>query len=698
MLRSCLGRLFQCLPLSPAGRRRPAPRGARGFRPELVALESRTLPSTIAWLRPVGGDWDTPANWAGGRVPGANDTAVIPFRGITVTHATAAADTAHSLNSEAALDISAGSLTIDGGNGNSVSSRLDAPVTVSGGTLSFFNSSVGGRGALRNFATLNLGNTTGETFRGDASVAVDNEAGVLTAFGAIDNDAARPFVNGPSATLRIAPGISGVQQVGSVSFANGFTNQGRIEVRNPLSVADGTLINAPGATIDLAGGGVLASFDHRGTVTARGSGIGKDAGTVTNEGTITVNGSGVQGFLSILGGSFEQGGTVTGPGTLRIRTTTADFLPGAVNTVANLEVLDSTLTSPTPLTNLVTIGGSTVNAAVVNQSTLTIRNGSGLGTGTTNTINGALTNAAGATLRVAEANLTVTQGLTNNGSIELVGGSFLETGIAALTVTGGTLTNAPGGTITAQGQGGGDLLNAALDNQGTLTISEDTALTGSVASSGTINVRPMAFSAGDLTVNLTDPSAPFTNTGTITIDNLRALLVEGGDFANAGTVALGSFGTFLVTGNYTQTGGLTRLGGGVLTADGLVDVEGGVLAGSGVINANVMNNAELDVGRPGSPAVLTILGDYTQTSGGALVVEIGGPGAGTGFDQLEITGQATLDGTLTVQLINGFVPPSGDRFPVLTFGSGTGAFATLNGDGPLFTPSFDPTDVTLVAN
>jgi hypothetical protein len=37
-------------------------------------------------------------------------------------------------------------------------------------------------------------------------------------------------------------------------------------------------------------------------------------------------------------------------------------------------------------------------------------------------------------------------------------------------------------------------------------------------------------------------------------------------------------------------------------------------------------------------------------------------------------------------------------FPVRTFRSATGAFATLDGDGPAFTPSSDPTGVTLVAN
>ena len=129
-----------------------------------------------------------------------------------------------------------------------------------------------------------------------------------------------------------------------------------------------------------------------------------------------------------------------------------------------------------------------------------------------------------------------------------------------------------------------------------------------------------------------------------------------------------------------------------------MDLEGGVLAGSGTVSAQVQNTAEIDVGAPGFPGTLTVNGDYTQTSTAILVVEIGGPNPGTDFDQLNITGQATLDGTLTVNLIKGFEPNHGDRFVVLTFGLGAGVFANLNGDGPAFTPSFDPTDVTLVAN
>jgi hypothetical protein len=606
------------------------------------------------------------------------------------------------------------SLTIGTSGGGT--SRIDAQATVNSGTLSIINSTVVGAGALRNFATLNLGEDEGLGGEGVVNVAVDNEAGTLTAFGQINNDAARPFVNGPNATLRVPTNLD---------LANGFTNLGHIEP-GVLSILNGTLVNAPAATI--AGGSIVGSVDNQGTITVALNGaLGKSGATVTNEGTITVNYNGNFGVftvfqsaftntgtitlndpqtsLTVNGGTFNQDGSLSGPGTLGLQDVTVTVAPGTIDGVANVSVVHSTITSPTPLTNLVNISnGSTINAAVVNAGTLMVATNPFLVAGTTNTINGPLTNAAGATVRItgtaaAPTNLTVTQGLTNNGSIMVDGGGTLSSGTAELTVTGGTLTNAPGATIAFPDAGGASLLDAALDNQGTVTVSQATVLTGSVTNSGTIHVQANFFSNGDLTVNLTDASTPVVNTGTITIDSPHAIIIEGGDLINAGTVTVGSFGTLFVSGGYTQTGGLTMLGGGVLTAgSGLVDIEGGVLAGAGVINATVLNNAAVDVGQAGSPGALTIVGDYTQTGSAVLVIEIGGPGAGTGFDQLNITGQATLDGTLTVHLINGFQPESGASFQILTFGSESGTFATINGDGPALTPHYNATDVNLVAN
>src|SRR5262249_30195506 len=64
---------------------------------------------------------------------------------------------------------------------------------------------------------------------------------------------------------------------------------------------------------------------------------------------------------------------------------------------------------------------------------------------------------------------------------------------------------------------------------------------------------------------------------------------------------------------------------------------------------------------------------------GVLNIEVGGTTAGSQYDQLNISGTATLAGTLNATLINGFGPVAGEQFAALTAGSGiNGSFATIN--------------------
>ena len=75
-----------------------------------------------------------------------------------------------------------------------------------------------------------------------------------------------------------------------------------------------------------------------------------------------------------------------------------------------------------------------------------------------------------------------------------------------------------------------------------------------------------------------------------------------------------------------------------------------------------------------SPGRFTINGDYTNT-GGTLEIEIGGTTPDTEHDQLVITGNASLGGTMEVVLINGYVPSSlPQTFDVVTYASHTGSF------------------------
>ena len=127
-------------------------------------------------------------------------------------------------------------------------------------------------------------------------------------------------------------------------------------------------------------------------------------------------------------------------------------------------------------------------------------------------------------------------------------------------------------------------------------------------------------------------------------------------------------------------------------------MQGGTLSGIGTIIGNLQNEASILIGTDSIAGRLTVTGSYTQSSAGSLTIKVGGPNAGTDFDQLVVGGAATLDGVLTITLINGFTPASGTAYQVLTFASESGAFATLAGDGSLFTAAYHSTDVTLTAN
>ena len=83
---------------------------------------------------------------------------------------------------------------------------------------------------------------------------------------------------------------------------------------------------------------------------------------------------------------------------------------------------------------------------------------------------------------------------------------------------------------------------------------------------------------------------------------------------------------------------------------------------------------------PGNSAgVLILRTDYPTTPTSKLNIEIGGTPTSEDNDRLEITGEATLGGTLTISLIDNFVPAVGDTFEIVTYASYTGSFETVDG-------------------
>ncbi|HMD98529.1 MAG TPA: PEP-CTERM sorting domain-containing protein [Terriglobia bacterium] len=184
-----------------------------------------------------------------------------------------------------------------------------------------------------------------------------------------------------------------------------------------------------------------------------------------------------------------------------------------------------------------------------------------------------------------------------------------------------------------------------------------------------------------------------------------------GDFSNAGSVMVGKNSTLTIgsggANNYTQSGGASLKVNGSLTA-AIAFINGGTLSGSGTIVANVNNSGGIvTASDPGSPDILTMHSSYAQGAGGTLEAFLGGVAAGTGYSQLDVTGTATLGGTLDVDLATGsnFTPAAGEGFFVLLANNGVnGMFSGVDfADAPLpsgdtWSVVYNPNNVELEVN
>src|SRR5262249_30144640 len=78
---------------------------------------------------------------------------------------------------------------------------------------------------------------------------------------------------------------------------------------------------------------------------------------------------------------------------------------------------------------------------------------------------------------------------------------------------------------------------------------------------------------------------------------------------------------------------------------------------------------------------------YTQTSGGALNIQIGGA---TASAELVVGNSASLAGTLNVDFIDGFVPSVGQMLPIVSYTSESGTLETRLRGGVSATLDYQP--------
>ncbi len=339
-----------------------------------------------------------------------------------------------------------------------------------------------------------------------------------------------------------------------------------------------------------------------------------------------------------------------------ILSSTGAFAPGSsgVTLVPGTDYPTTTLTLDGNSSNATTPASLTINTATV---TLT-------GTGNTYTGGTIVNNGA---LITGSANLPVNQAVSLNastlnfnqpadgtfGGVISGTGSVIKLGSGALTVSG--VNTYTGGTVVNAG-----------------------ALVGSTASLPAN--RPVVIAGpGVLAFNQ-------TTDGTF-----------GGDITGAGTIQKRGGGTLTMT-KATPTAVEVQAGTFIFnTGIGRTTVvAGAVLGGNGTITGNLVNHGTVSPGL--SPGTMTVIGNYTQSSTGTLLIEIA---SATSFDRLVVSGTASLAGTLRVNTLGGY-NPVGQSFTFLTAGGGvSGTFASLAGNltGSAATGvavNYAPTSATLV--
>ena len=171
--------------------------------------------------------------------------------------------------------------------------------------------------------------------------------------------------------------------------------------------------------------------------------------------------------------------------------------------------------------------------------------------------------------------------------------------------------------------------------------------------------------------------------GTGTAAYASATITNGGNFNyNSGGLAIGA--------NFTQTAGNANLGTN-FTVGSNVRVEAGSFTGRGAITGYFYNNGSVS---PGNQLGLITAASFTNTAAATLNIQLGAVGApGTNYDRVALTGGNSLNGTLNVTLLNGFVPSPGNQFTVMVHTARSGVFAFTNSSRYDFTILYTSSNV-----
>jgi fibronectin-binding autotransporter adhesin len=465
----------------------------------------------------------------------------------------------------------------------------------------------------------------------------------------------------PAANVKLDNGASGVPAassatVNSLVLATNGTNTGSVTGTGTLDVTSGAILCTTTAAASISTNvnfgsteGVIYCTGFSGLAIS-GSLVGSNGLTKAGAGssnnttlTLTADNSQLTGPLTINAGTinFNSNAALPGDGAITINGSQVS----SVGASAGL-----TYSGTTPLT----LGRAVaVNTGYATFKALDTTTGGSL------TLDQPITGAGGVNL----------QGVLFGAEINVTGTSNTYAGTTRITL--GNLHIAGDGSLGAGG--GWQFAGGALILQGDVT-----------------NSRHMNFASSNSIIDTNGHNATFNGPLTSFLSDSLNNTPPGGFMKNgAGTLTLTS-GSNTVTGVVTVNAGTLLINGnlGTSAANAVTVNSGATLGGSGTIYRNVsIAGGTLAPGN--SAGLLTISGNLTLVSGATLSMELNGPGAGTGYDQVVASSSATSGATVTLgagvanlSLSLGFAPANGSKFWLVNntsvlAGSTTGNFAGL---------------------
>jgi hypothetical protein len=537
---------------------------------------------------------------------------------------------------------------------------------------------INGSAVLAGSGTLTMSNLSGNQIFGfyqNTGATFTNQS-TIQGSGTINPNTSNKFINqhivnaNQTTPLIIGTGNGTVTNTGTLEATNGGTLQ--------LQAGDG------GGTFDNTGGGTIHA-DAGSTVVLYTSAIVKN-GNLTSSSTGKTQCNGSNGACTL------DGVTISGTHQLitsyenltNIVTNNGSFqMLGTTTNNANLDILSSaTLKGSGALT--MAGPGNTIfgfyqpaGATFTNQST--IRGGGTINPGSSNSF-------------VNQHTVSATQNLTINGIFSNPGTLMVSKG-KTLYISGGQFSNFSGNTLTGgKYMATGSLLfdgASIANNAAGITLTGTTALIGNQSAVNALT----GFSTNQST-------GAFTATG-----GQQFATTLSGNFSNAGKVTAAKNSGFKVlcrptfVCNYVQTAGTTTVDGVLTVAVGNVSLQGGKLFGTGTVVASVNSKTSVTAGDTPTKAGMLSVCTYMQQSTGSLNVQIGGLTAGTQYSQLAVGNGVSLNGTLNIKVISGFIPAIGNTFIILTGNPVSGKFTTVNGTtistGGHFSVTYNPSNVTL---